>query len=58
VPGGENIRKTIDDARPLVVGQSIGNLQAVLNRARTQFADRDAGGRGCRPSTCAPRSTR
>jgi len=32
VPGGESIRKTIDDARPLVVGQSIGNLHAVLNR--------------------------
>src|SRR5271154_6074091 len=46
VPGGESIRKTIDDARPLVVGQAIGNLQAVLNKARTQFADRDAGGRG------------
>ncbi|AME25953.1 MULTISPECIES: glucarate dehydratase [Burkholderiaceae] len=46
VPGGESIRKTIDDARPLVVGQSIGNLQAILNKARTQFADRDSGGRG------------
>lgn len=46
VPGGENIRQTIDDARPLVVGQSIGNLQAILNRTRTTFADRDAGGRG------------
>ena len=46
VPGGESIRKTIDDARPLVVGQSIGNLQAILNKARTQFADRDVGGRG------------
>src|SRR6478672_5107708 len=46
VPGGESIRKTIDDARPFVVGQSIGNLQAILNKARTQFADRDAGGRG------------
>src|SRR6201988_4299401 len=34
------------DARPFGVGQSIGNLQAVLNQARTQFADRDAGGRG------------
>ncbi|WP_158940031.1 glucarate dehydratase [Burkholderia sp. S171] len=46
VPGGETIRKTIDDARPLVVGQSIGNLHAVLNTTRKQFADRDAGGRG------------
>ena len=44
VPGGESIRKTIDDARPLVVGQSIAKLQAILNKARTQFADRDAGG--------------
>ena len=46
VPGGENIRQTIDDARPLVVGQSIGNFRAVLNSVRQQFADRDAGGRG------------
>ena len=43
VPGGENIRKTIDDARPFVVGQSIGNLQAVLNKVRTQFADQIVG---------------
>jgi glucarate dehydratase len=46
VPGGEAIRRTIDDARAFVVGQSIGNLQAVLNTVRKQFADRDAGGRG------------
>src|SRR5471030_3121212 len=46
VPGGESIRKTIDDARALVVGQSIDNLHAVLNTTRKQFADRDAGGRG------------
>jgi glucarate dehydratase len=46
VPGGENIRKTIDDARPLVTGQSIGNFHAVLNSVHKQFADRDAAGRG------------
>lgn len=46
VPGGEAIRKTIDDARGILVGQSIGNLQAMLNRVRSTFADRDAGGRG------------
>ena len=46
VPGGEAIRKTLDDARAFVVGQSIGNLQAVLNTVRKQFADRDSGGRG------------
>jgi glucarate dehydratase len=46
VPGGEKIRQTLEDARPLVEGQGIGHLQAILNRMRTQFADRDAGGRG------------
>lgn len=46
VPGGEKIRATLEDASELVVGQSIGNVQAVLNAMRTQFADRDAGGRG------------
>lgn len=46
VPGGEKIRKTIEDATALVVGQSVGNVQAVLNSMRTRFADRDVGGRG------------
>ncbi|MCA1324907.1 glucarate dehydratase [Herbaspirillum sp. alder98] len=46
VPGGEAIRQTLDDARTLVVGQSVGNWQAILNRARSAFADRDSGGRG------------
>jgi glucarate dehydratase len=46
VPGGEKIRATLEDATELVVDQSIGNVQAVLNTMRTRFADRDAGGRG------------
>src|SRR3954471_11700356 len=46
VPGGEKIRQTLEDARPLVEGRPIGNLQAILNAMRTKFADRDAGGRG------------
>lgn len=46
VPGGERIRQTLEDARPLVEGQSVGNLQAVLNSMRAQFADRDNSGRG------------
>jgi len=46
VPGGEKIRQTLDDARELVVGQSIGNVQAVLQQMQRRFADRDAGGRG------------
>jgi glucarate dehydratase len=46
VPGGEKIRQTLEDARSLVEGQSIGNLQAILNQMRAKFSDRDAGGRG------------
>lgn len=46
VPGGEKIRQTLEDARPLVEGRTVGNLQAILNAMRTKFADRDAGGRG------------
>jgi glucarate dehydratase len=46
VPGGEKIRGTLEEAAELVVGQSIGNVQAVLGTLRTRFADRDAGGRG------------
>lgn len=46
VPGGEKILATLEDAGTFVVGQSIGNVQAILNRLRLRFADRDAGGRG------------
>lgn len=46
VPGGEKIRQTLEDARALVEGQTVGNLQAILNAMRVKFADRDAGGRG------------
>src|SRR5881296_1097224 len=46
VPGGEKIRQTLEDARPLVVGQSTGDYQRILNSVRRQFADRDSAGRG------------
>jgi len=46
VPGGEKIRQTLEDARPLVVGQPIGRHNAILDEMRKRFADRDAGGRG------------
>ncbi|MBN3786543.1 glucarate dehydratase [Burkholderia sp. Ac-20353] len=46
VPGGEAIRRTIDDARPLIVGKTLGEYNGVLNAMRVAFADRDAGGRG------------
>ena len=46
VPGGEKIRQTLEDAAALVVGQPLGNVQAVLQLMQRRFADRDAGGRG------------
>jgi glucarate dehydratase len=46
VPGGERIRQTLEDAKPLVIGQPIGAYHGVLNAMRQHFADRDAGGRG------------
>ena len=46
VPGGEKIRRTLEEARPLVIGRTLGDYNAALNAMRTAFADRDAGGRG------------
>jgi glucarate dehydratase len=46
VPGGEKIKQALDDARQLVVGQSIGDYNNILNQARQAFQGRDAGGRG------------
>jgi glucarate dehydratase len=46
VPGGEPIRKTLEEAREFVVGCSLGDHNAALAAMRKRFADRDAGGRG------------
>jgi glucarate dehydratase len=46
IPGGERIRQTLEEAKPLVIGQSIATYNNILNAVRQQFADRDAGGRG------------
>ncbi len=45
VPGGEPIRRTLEEARPLVTG-TLGEYRNILQAVRRQFADRDAGGRG------------
>lgn len=46
VPGGEPIRRTLEDARELVLGQPLGAYLRLLAAVRERFADRDAGGRG------------
>jgi len=46
VPGGEAIRQTLEDARPLVVGKPLGTHASVVAQVGKTFASRDAGGRG------------
>jgi glucarate dehydratase len=46
VPGGERIRQTLEDARPLVTGKSVAEVQNVVTAILRHFGDRDAGGRG------------
>ena len=59
VPGGENIRQTLEDARPLVIGQLAS--RAYERRAECDAADTSPiatpAGAACRPSICARRST-
>src|SRR6266567_3992717 len=46
VPGGEKNLWTLEESKPFVVGKAIGDYNAILNRIRETFADRDAAGRG------------
>ena len=46
VPGGEKIRQTLEDARPLLIGKPLGQWNALLNSMREAFAARDNEGRG------------
>ena len=46
VPGGEKIRKVLEEARPLVLGEKTASCNNIVNAIRQRFADRDAEGRG------------
>lgn len=46
VPGGEPIRKTLEEARDLVIGREIGAHREVLRTVNDAFKSRDAHGRG------------
>jgi len=46
VPGGETIRQTLEDARSLVIGTSLGDYLGTLRSVRERYSDRDAAGRG------------
>lgn len=46
VPGGEAIRRVLEESRPLLLGQPIGSCNRILREVRERFRDRDAQGRG------------
>ncbi|WP_199439806.1 enolase C-terminal domain-like protein [Umezawaea beigongshangensis] len=46
VPGGEAIRRTVQDAGALLLGQPVARFATLLRSVAATFADRDAGGRG------------
>jgi L-alanine-DL-glutamate epimerase-like enolase superfamily enzyme len=57
VPGGEKIRQTIEDARPLIVGKTLGEYNNILNAMRKPSPTATPAAAATRPSTCAPPST-
>ena len=46
VPGGEKIRRVLEESRPLIVGKQLAEYNAILNTVRVGFADCDREGRG------------
>nr|WP_174822365.1 glucarate dehydratase [Pantoea sp. CCBC3-3-1] len=46
IPGGEKIRRTLEEAAALLKGHSIGEYKNLLSHVRNTFADRDSAGRG------------
>ncbi len=46
VPGGEKIRQTLEDAKALIIGKSLGEYKNIMTRMHKEFADRDSSGRG------------
>jgi glucarate dehydratase len=46
VPGGDAIRRTIEDAAALLVGRPVARYGSLLRQVAAAYGDRDAGGRG------------
>jgi glucarate dehydratase len=46
VPGGEPIRRTIEEAGAMLVGHPVARYRSLLRQVSIAFADRDAHGRG------------
>src|SRR5436305_3900828 len=46
VPGGEKIRKTLEQSKDLVIGRTIGEYKNILKAVQDKFEFLDMGGRG------------
>jgi glucarate dehydratase len=46
VPGGEKIRRVLEESASLIIGREVAFYNAILNQVRARFADRDTEGRG------------
>ena len=46
VPGGPKIQQTLEQARELVIGRSLGGYRNILRDVTARFSERDSGGRG------------
>src|ERR1700677_4219423 len=46
VPGGEKIRRVLEEASSAIVGRAIASYREILQAMGQRFADHDAGGRG------------
>ncbi|WP_263657493.1 enolase C-terminal domain-like protein [Nonomuraea gerenzanensis] len=46
VPGGEAIRRTVEEAAELLTGRPVARYRSLLRAVSERFASRDAGGRG------------
>ncbi|MFM8905270.1 MAG: enolase C-terminal domain-like protein [Verrucomicrobiota bacterium] len=46
VPGGEKIRRTVEEAAAMLVGRPVADYGPLLDEVSRKFGDRDAGGRG------------
>ena len=55
VPGGEKIRRVLEQAKSLVIGEKTASCNNIVTAIRQWFADRDAEGRG--PQTFDQRTT-
>jgi len=46
VPGGEPIRKVLEESKTFVINKPVGSYNNILNQVRRQYGDRDSAGRG------------